>query len=304
MASDMVFSIIVPAFNEEEIIKGFIERLKESLKDVKETYEIIVVDDGSADNTYSVASSIEGIKVVSHPYNKGNGASVKTGIMESQGKKLFIIDADGQHDPKHIPEMMKLLEKYDLVVGARDAFGLSRRGFGNTLVSRLASYLSGIEIPDLTSGFRGFEKEKMLQFIDLLPNGFSLPSTSTLAFATNGYNVKFITINADARQGGQSSINVSMDGMKFIILIVRMISLFKPMKFFTPVSISLFILSVLWSIRTIIHTGGLSPAVAILFMAAIFTFLFGLLADQIAETRSSIGKITKHLMKDSNKDIE
>lgn len=304
MASDIVFSIIVPAFNEEEVIEGFITRLKESLKDINEAYEIIVVDDGSSDNTYSVAGRIKGIKVVSHPYNKGNGASVKTGIMESQGKKLFIIDADGQHDPKHIPEMMKLLDKYDLVVGARDSFGVSRRGFGNALVSWLASYLSGIEIPDLTSGFRGFEKEKMLQFIDLLPNGYSLPSTSTLAFATNGYNVKFITINAEVRQGGQSSINVSMDGVKFLILIVRMISLFKPMKFFAPVSIFLFGLSVLWSIKTIAYTGGLSPAVAILFMASIFTFLFGLLADQIAETRSSIGKITKYLMKKSHKDIE
>lgn len=304
MSSDIVYSIIVPAFNEEEVIEGFIARLREVLKDVKDAYEIIVVNDGSADNTYSVASAIEGIKVLNHPYNKGNGAAVKTGIMESRGKKLFIIDSDGQHDPKHIPEMMKLLETYDLVVGARDAFGVSRRGFGNALVSRLASYLSGIEIPDLTSGFRGFEKEKMLQFIDLLPNGFSLPSTSTLAFATNGYNVKFITINADARQGGQSSINVSMDGVKFIILIVRMISLFKPMKFFAPVSISLFALSLLWSIKTIAYTGGLSPTVAMLFMAAIFTFLFGLLADQIAETRSSIGKITRHLMKDRNKEIE
>lgn len=300
MALDIVFSIIVPAFNEEEVIKSFIDRLKESLEGINEAYEVIVVDDGSSDNTYSVASSIDGIKVVKHPYNKGNGASVKTGIMASRGKKLFIIDADGQHDPKHLPEMMKLLETYDLVVGARNTFGVSRRGFGNTFVSRLASYLSGIEIPDLTSGFRGFEKEKMLQFIDLLPNGFSLPSTSTLAFATNGYNVKFIPINADARQGGQSTINVSMDGMKFIILIVRMISLFKPMKFFTPVSISLFVLSALWSIRTITYTGGLSPTVAMLFMAAIFTFLFGLLADQIAEVRLSIGKINKRFMEKRN----
>ncbi len=291
------FSVIVPAFNEAETIEEFLKKLQMTLTGIDKTHEIIVIDDGSTDKTYSIANNISGIKTIKHPYNKGNGASVKTGIMNAQGEKLVIIDADGQHDPKHIPEMLRLLDEYDLVVGARGSFGIGRRGFGNYFVSRLASYLSGIPIPDLTCGFRAFKKEKVLEFIDLLPNGFSLPSTSTLAFATRGYNVKFIPIDANIRQGGKSSIRITKDGMKFIILIVRMVSLFKPLKVFVPISLALFILSFLWSIRTILYSGGLSPTVAMLFLGGIFTLLFGLLADQISEARLSIGKINKILIK-------
>lgn len=293
----IVFSIIVPAYNEEATIESFINNLKETLKSAEDSYEIIVVDDGSTDNTHSIASRIPGIGIIRHPYNKGNGASVKTGIQEAQGENIVIIDADGQHDPKHIPEMIRLLREYDLVVGARDSFGVGRRGFGNVVVSKLASYLSSIHIPDLTSGFRAFNKDKMLEFVSLLPNGFSLPSTSTLAFATSGYNIKFIPISANIRQGGQSSINVSMDGLKFLVLILRMVSLFKPLKVFVPVSIFFYSLSFLWSIRTLTRGYQLTSTVTMLFLAGTFTFLIGLLADQISEVRLSLGKINKELMK-------
>jgi glycosyltransferase involved in cell wall biosynthesis len=296
------FSIIVPAFNEEETIENFMINLKEVILCIKEDYEIIVIDDGSTDKTSSIATSIKAVNVIRHPYNKGNGAAVKAGIMRAQGDKIVIIDADGQHDPKYIPDMLRLLDEYDLVVGARETFGTGRRGFGNFIVSKLASYLSGITIPDLTCGFRAFRREKMLEFIDLLPNGFSLPSTSTLAFTTSGYNVKFIPISADVRQGGKSSIRVTMDGTKFIVLIVRMISLFKPLKIFTPISIFLFLVGLLWSVKTITYSGGLSPTVVLLFLGGIFTFLFGLLADHIAETRLSIGKINKILMKKNHEE--
>lgn len=300
MASKIGFSVIVPAFNEEETIESFIKYLKEVLKDTEEHYEIIVVDDGSSDNTYTIASGIPGIKVVKHPYNKGNGAAVKTGIHKSQTKHIVIIDADGQHDPKHIPEMIRLLSEYDLIVGARDSFGVGRRGLGNVFVSKLASYLSGITIPDLTSGFRAFKKEKILEFLDLLPNGYSLPSTSTLAFATTGYNIKFIPIIANVRRGGESNIKVSKDGVKFLILIVRMVSLFKPLKVFAPLSIFMFVLSIVWSIRTLSYSGTLTSTVAMLFLAGVFIFLIGLLSDQISEARMSIGKINKRLMEKIN----
>lgn len=296
------FSILVPAFNEEDTLENFFKDLKHALSGIDIDYEIIVIDDGSTDNTFSVAKNTPGVKALKHPYNKGNGAAVKTGIMNAQGEKLVIIDADGQHDPKHIPEMLKLLEKYDLVVGARETFGIGRRGFGNILVSKLASYLSSINIPDLTCGFRAFRKEKMLEFITLLPNGFSLPSTSTLAFATSGYNVKFIPINANVRQGGKSSIRVTKDGVKFMVLIVRMVSLFKPLKIFTPISIFLLLAGLLWSVKTITYSGGLSPTVVMLFLAGIFTFLFGLLTDQLAETRLMMGKIFKHQITEDNND--
>lgn len=297
MSSPIDFSIVIPAYNEDETLENFIKELKNALEGVKTIYEIIVVDDGSTDNTYAIANKLQGIKLLRHPYNKGNGAAVKSGIFEAKGEIIIVIDSDGQHDPVHIPHMLGLLKNYDLVVGARDSFGMNRRGFGNRLVSKLATYLSGIHVPDLTSGFRAFKKEKMLEFIDLLPNGFSLPSTSTLAFATSGYNVTFIPIHADRRKGGKSSINVSRDGFKFLVLIVRMISLFKPLKIFAPTSIVLFVLSVLWSVRTIIYYKGLSSTVVMLFLAAVFTFLFGLVADQIAETRLSLGKMHKHMAK-------
>jgi hypothetical protein len=200
--------------------------------------------------------------------------------------------------------MIRLLDQYDLVVGARETFGLSKRGFGNVFVSKLATYLSGIAISDLTCGFRAFRKEKMMEFIALLPNGFSLPSTSTLAFATSGYNVKFIPIRAHLRQGGKSSIKVLRDGMKFLVLIVRMVSLFKPLKIFVPISLVMFLLGFLWSIRTISYSGGLSPTVVMLFLSGIFTLLIGLLVDHLSETRLLIGKIFKNQVKedtDNNK---
>jgi glycosyltransferase involved in cell wall biosynthesis len=298
------FSVIIPAFNEEEVLEAFLEDLLHVLSNCNGTYEIIVVDDGSTDNTFLIAGNIPEVNVINHPYNKGNGAAVKTGIMNAQGEKLVIIDADGQHDPKHIPEMMKLLDEYDLVVGARETFQISRRGFGNVFVSKMASYLSGTEIADLTCGFRAFKKEKMLEFIGLLPNGYSLPSTSTLAFTTTGYNVKFIPITAHIRQTGESNINILKDGSKFLVLIVRMISLFKPLKIFVPISVLLFIMSIVWSVRTIFSTGGISPMVAMLFLAGIFTLFFGLLVDQMAETRLQLGKINKLLIRKNLKDID
>ena len=290
-------TIIIPAMNEESTIESLLASLQNTLQDINDSYEIIVVDDGSTDNTSAIAGNVPGIKVIRNPYNKGNGASVKTGIQEANGEKLVVIDADGQHDPKHILEMIQLLDEYDLVVGARDTFGVGRRGFGNTLVSKIATYISGITVPDLTSGFRAFKKDKVLEFIHLFPNGFSLPSTSTLAFATSGYNIRFIPIKAHVRQGGKSSIKVFRDGMKFLILIVRMVSLFKPLKVFVPMSGIMILMGFLWSLKTIMHASALTPTGTMLFLGGIFIFMFGLLADHLAETRISIGKINKLLMK-------
>ena len=290
------FSVIIPAYNEEETIEKFLNDLHASLGGVNTTGEVIVVDDGSSDNTSSIANNISGVKVIRHPYNKGNGASVKTGILSAQGERIIIIDADGQHDPQHIPEMLRLLDEYDLVVGARETFGVGRRGFGNIVVSKLASYLTGIKIPDLTCGFRAFKKDKMFEFIDLLPNGFSLPSTSTLAFATRGYNVKFIPITAHVRKGGKSSVMVFKDGMKFLVLIVRMVSLFKPLKVFVPTSISLLFFGLIWSVRSYLLSKSISSLGVMFLLAGIFILMIGLLTDQIAETRLSLGKINKLLM--------
>jgi glycosyltransferase involved in cell wall biosynthesis len=301
MNPDKELSIVIPCLNEQDTIESLLKNLQNLLSE-KYDHEIIVVDDGSSDNTSTIARGIAGITVIRHPYNKGNGASVKAGIQKAKGGNAVIIDADGQHDPKHILEMLKLLDEYDLVVGARESFGVGRRGFGNMLVSKIASYLSGIAIPDLTSGFRAFKKEKMLEFLHILPNRFSLPSTSTLAFAVNGYNIKFIPIRANKRQGGISSIKVLRDGIKFIILIFRIISLFNPLKVFAPTSIILLIMGFFWSIKVyLMDTGGVSSVGTMLILAGIITFLFGLLTDQISATRLTMGKIMKSkLIEDDN----
>jgi glycosyltransferase involved in cell wall biosynthesis len=304
MSIEKKISVIVPAYNEESVIGDLLQELKAVLSKAEENHEVIVVDDGSTDETYSVSSSISGVRVVRHPYNKGNGAAVKTGIQKARGERLIIIDADGQHDPKYILEMLGLLDNYDLVVGARESFGLGRRGAGNLIVSKIATYLAGITIPDLTCGFRAFKKDKMLEFIHILPNKFSLPSTSTLAFAMRGYNIKFIPILGKVRQGGKSSIKLIRDGMKFIVLIVRMISLFNPLKVFAPVSIMLLLFGSLWSLRAFSMTREISSLGTMILLAGIFVFFFGLLADQIAETKQSIGKILKSQIDVNDKDTD
>ncbi len=302
--TDNNFSIIVPAFNEEETLENLLKKLQEALANIITAYEIIVVDDGSTDNTFSLANNISGVKIIKHPYNKGNGAAVKTGILNTKHENLIVLDADGQHKPEYILEFIKFLDEYDLVVGTRESFGMGKRGFGNYFVSRLASYISGITIPDLTSGFRAFKKDKMLEFIHLLPNGFSLPSTSTLSFAVSGYNIKFVPIIAQTRQGGKSSIKIIRDGVKFVVLIVRIISLFKPLKIFAPISLLLFCMGLIWAIHTLTYSLTLTATVAMMFLASIFVFLFGLLADQIAETRLSLGKINKILLENEIKPID
>lgn len=296
------FSVLVPAFNEEDCIGKFLKDLEQALSGIDREHEVIVIDDGSIDNTFSIASGFPEVKIVRHPYNKGYGASVKTGVQEAREDIIITIDADGQHDPVHIPEMLKLLDEYDLVAGARHGFISGRRGFGNNFFCWLATYLSNIKIPDLTCGLRAFTKDKFVEFAHIFPNKSSLPSTTILSFAISGYNIKFLPIKDQPRAGGISKVTIIKDGMRFTVLILRMISLFNPMKVFTPLSIILFVLGMLWSIRTLLYSASLSPTVAMFFLGSIFVFMFGMLADQIAETRLFLGKIYKSLNREVNKD--
>lgn len=301
MGLEKGFSVLVPAFNEEASLEGFLKDLKHALSNVDEEYEIIVIDDGSTDNTFSATANFPEIRVVRHPYNKGYGASIKTGVAEAVYERIVTIDSDGQHDPVHIPEMIKLMEEFDLVAGARHGYISGRRGFGNKFFCWLASYLSNIEVPDLTCGLRAFTKDKFYEFAHIFPNKSSLPSTTILSFAISGYNVKFVPIKDQARVGGVSKVTIVKDGMRFTVLILRMISLFNPMKVFTPLSIILFVLGLLWSVRTIAFSGTLTPTVAMFFLGSIFVFMFGMLADQVAETRLFLGKIYKFLDKENKK---
>ncbi|HOL48383.1 MAG TPA: glycosyltransferase family 2 protein [bacterium] len=218
------FSVIIPTYNEEKSIGKVIS----SIQSISNDIEIIVVNDGSTDKTSEVLKNFQNIKIINHPYNKGNGAAVKSGILESTNENIVIIDADGQHDPDDILKLVQELDNYDLIVGARSKESETEkfRDIGNFIFKKLGSFLTGFNIPDMTSGFRAFKKKHIIKFFNLYPNGFSFPTTSTLCFITSGLNVKFINIKSQKREKDtKSKIKPFRDGIKFIILIIKIIML-------------------------------------------------------------------------------
>src|SRR5437870_5912260 len=237
-------SIIIPAYDEGDAIGAVIAKARA----LRPQAEILVVDDGSKDNT-SEAARGAGARVIRHPYNKGNGAAVKRGLRNARGDVVLLLDADGQHPPEDIERVLAGIGEYDMVVGARtrDSESARVRDFGNAVFNNLASYLSGRKIPDLTSGFRAMKRDMILEFIHLLPNLYSYPTTSTLAFIKAGYNVQFVPIRA--RKGtGRSNTKILRDGVRAVVTIMRMITLFAPMKIFLPVSLALFALGVVYGV--------------------------------------------------------
>ena len=233
MAAPADVSIVIPAFNEGPAIAAVVAALAES----GPWHEIIVVDDGSRDDTGANAAAA-GATVVRHPYNKGNGAAVKSGIRRATGEYVLIVDGDGQHSPADARRLVARLGEYDLVIGARSngTQATHARRFGNSLLNRLASYMTDREIPDLTSGFRGARREYLREFLHLLPNGFSTPTTTTLAFIKAGYNVAFEP--TDARQRvGSSKIRLARDGTKFFLIILKIVTIYSPMRVFLPLSV-------------------------------------------------------------------
>jgi len=274
-------SIVIPAFNE----KGSIAEVVAMLRAAGAWREIIVVDDGSSDGTGDLAAAA-GATVVRHPYNKGNGASVKSGIRKAAGEFVLIVDADGQHPPEDAMRLIAKLGEYDLVIGARagETQATSARRAGNGALNGLASYLTGREIPDLTSGFRGARLSGLREFLHLLPNGFSTPTTTTLAFIKAGYNVAFEPIHARQRTG-QSKIRLARDGMKFLMIIFKIIMLFNPLKIFTPISLASFLLGagyMAWTVATQRHVTNSS---VLLILFAVVVFLVGLVSEQISALR-------------------
>jgi len=280
MAEPGDISIVIPAFNEADIIGQVVAALAGTAR----WKEILVVDDGSADDTGGLAEAA-GARVVRHPYNKGNGASVKTAIRHAAGEYIVIVDGDGQHRPADALRVSQQLGVYDLVVGARTAGQASRtRGLGNAVLNRLASYLSGREIPDLTSGLRGARLSILREFIHLLPNGFSTPTTTTLAFLKAGYNVTFVPIEAQTRVG-HSKINLSRDGMSFVLILLRVITIFSPLRIFLPISMVSFALGAGYGIYTIIDERHVTNTSVLLITLAVIIFLVGLISEQISALR-------------------
>jgi glycosyltransferase involved in cell wall biosynthesis len=281
VAEPSAVSIVVPAFNEELAIGGLVRALGAG----PAWHEIIVVDDGSSDATAERAREA-GATVVRHPYNKGNGAAVKTGIRHATGEFVLIVDGDGQHQAADAARIVARLGEYDLVIGARSTGtqATHARLLGNAALNRLAGYLTGRTIPDLTSGFRGARRSQLREFIHLLPNGFSTPTTTTLAFIKAGYNVAFEPIEA-AQRVGQSKIRLARDGAKFLLIVMKIVTLFSPFRVFLPISLASFLLGAGYAAWTIVTQSHVTNSSVLLIMLAVIVFLVGLVSEQIAAMR-------------------
>ena len=274
-------SIVIPALNEEASIGGVVA----TLRGAAPWLEILVIDDGSTDATANRAEAA-GATVIRHPYNKGNGAAVKSGIRRAAGEYVLVLDADGQHPPEDALRIVARLGEYDLVIGARadETQATAARRAGNALLNDVASFLTGRSIPDLTSGFRGARRECLREFLHLLPNGFSTPTTTTLAFMKAGYSVAFEPIHA-RRRSGQSKIRLASDGARFFVIILKIITLFSPLRIFLPVSAAAFVVGAGYALWTIYWQSHVANSSVLLIMFAVIVFLVGLVSEQISALR-------------------
>ena len=274
----MTISIILPAKNESAAIGATVSGIRQHYPDA----EVIVVNDGSTDSTAEVSEGA-GASVVHHPYSKGNGAAIKTGARAASGEIIVFMDADGQHDPADIPRLLELIEQgHDMVVGARQKGSQASvgRGLANGLYNRLASWMTGHRVEDLTSGFRAVRANKFREFLYLLPNGFSYPTTSTMAFFRAGYSVAYVPIHA-AQRIGKSHIRLLRDGTRFLLIIFKIGTLFSPVKIFAPVALAMFLLASGWYGYTLYSFGRFTNMSALLYSGAVMVFLMGLISEQI-----------------------
>ena len=274
-------SVVIPAFNEADVIAEVVAALAAAAA----WHEIIVVDDGSHDETASRASAA-GAAVVRHPYNKGNGAAVKSGIRKATGEFVLILDGDGQHPPDDARRIAFRLGEYDMVIGARSRStqATHARRVGNGALNWLASYLTGRDIPDLTSGFRGARREYLCEFIHLLPNGFSTPTTTTLAFIKAGYNVAFEPVEARSRIG-QSKIRLARDGAKFFMIILKIVTIFSPLRVFVPLAGATIVAGLAYGLWNVVAHSRIPNGAVLLILFGVIVFLVGLVSEQISALR-------------------
>lgn len=271
-------SIVLPARNEAAGLGSFLHRLRARYP----AAEIIVVNDGSTDDTAAIAVA-GGAKVVNHPFSLGNGAAIKAGARAARGEILFFMDADGQHEPEAIEAVLaKMHEGYDMVVGARDGASQASllRHIANTIYNRFASYMVGRDIPDLTSGFRAVRRRPFRSIMHLLPNTFSYPTTSTMAFFRAGYVVGYVPITVK-RRIGKSHIRLLQDGARFLLIIFKIGALYSPLRIFFPTSLAFFGMALLHYAYSYITTGRFTNMTALLFIVSVLVFLIGLIAEQI-----------------------
>ena len=281
MAEPSSTTVVIPAFNEA----GSIAAVVEGVRNVGPWHEILVIDDGSTDATADLARAA-GARVVSQPYNKGLGAAIKRGIRSAAGAHVLIMDGDGQHRPEDARRLVARLGDYDLVVGARPAETQASPGrrLGNALLNDLASRLTAHPVADLTSGFRAARTDLLREFLHLLPNGFSSAATITLAAIKAGYSVTFEPTAARRREGS-SKIRFARDGFKFWLILLRVVTIYSPLRIFVPISLVLLAVGVGYALWTIATETNIADTSVLLIMLGVLVFLIGLVSDQISTLR-------------------
>jgi len=273
-------SIIIPVFNEADTIRDLVLQLKSLYPGV----EVIVVNDGSTDDSAAVAEN-SGALVYSHPYNIGNGAAIKSGIRIASGEILVFMDGDLQHNPEDIGKLLEFFPDYDMVVGARSMGDQASigRAIGNKLYNWLASYVPKFKVQDLTSGFRAVKADVAKKFVYLLPNTYSYPATLTLCALRNGRSLKYIPIKASERKTGQSNVKLIQDGVRFFMIIIKICTLYSPFRIFLPVSFLTFFIGLLYYFYTFLRWHRFTNMSALLFTTAIIIFMMGLVSEQISQ---------------------
>ena len=281
-------SVVIPAKNEElsigNVVSDIFSTFSNKPKSLQNYHlsEVLVINDGSSDGT-EIKASEAGATVVTHHYSKGNGAAVKTGARKAVGDIFVFMDADGQHQPKDILHLIqKIDDGYDLAIGSRSKESQASigRSWANKFYNKFASYMTGHKVEDLTSGFRAVRADRFKEFIYLLPNGFSYPTTSTMAFFRAGYSVTYVPIHPPKRSG-KSHINPLKDGIRFLLIIFKVGTLYSPLKLFLPISLVVFITGLAYYGYTCITMTGFTNMSALMFTTSLIIFMVGLVSEQI-----------------------
>lgn len=279
-------SVLIPAANEAEIIADVVSGVRTAMEKLNRPYEILVIDDGSTDET-ALRAENAGARVISHPYNIGNGAAVKTGIRHAKGDILVMMDGDGQHNPEDIPTLLEKIGPYDMVVGARtgDSESHFHRDVANGFYNLFASYICKRKIQDLTSGFRAIKTDIARQFVSMLPNSFSYPTTITMGVIHEGYSLTYVPIKTN-RRVGKSKIRLIADGSRFLLIILKIATLLSPMRVFLPVGLTIFLTGVGYGLfRFFVLGSSYGQTSAMLITMSVVVFMVGLVSEQVAQLR-------------------
>lgn len=294
--TSVMISVIVPAYQETSVITEIVRRIHPVMQKLEVDYEILVIDDGSQDQTAARAREA-GARVISHPYNIGMGAALKTGIRNAWGQILVMLDGDGQHAPEDIPRLLERLETHDLVIGARTRASDTKfhRDLANLLYNWLATYVTGRKIEDLTSGFRAIKAQTARRFVYLMPNTFSSATTLTLAIVRSGLSLTYVPITT-ARRVGKSKIKLFQDGIRFLLIILKITTFFSPLKIFVPVSLFMFVVGIGYGIsRMILLQDRYGTTSSILIIISVVVFLIGLVSEQVAQLRFDRSEIPENM---------